>query len=62
MDTITIIFNLFIYVIVPLMLISIAGFILSLLIKIIIGIYYLLAVPLLLIGIDIFPKGFHDNT
>lgn len=57
MDAITIIFNLIIYALVPLTLIAIAGFILSLVIKIIIGAYYLLATPLLLVGINIFPKG-----
>jgi hypothetical protein len=57
MDAITIIFNLVIYALVPLTLIAIAGFILSLLIKIIIGAYYLLAAPLLLVGINISPKS-----
>lgn len=57
MDAITIIFNLVIYALVPLTLIVVTGFIVSLIIKIIIGAYYLLAAPLLLVGINIFPKS-----
>lgn len=57
MDTITIIFNLIIYVFVPLTLIAIVAFTFSLLIKILTGIYLLLAAPLLLIGINLFPKS-----